>query len=79
VQLVPPLASPAARHVLGLLLTIGGGVLSLAAVLRWWQVQAAMRRGQELPPTRIPLVLGLGLAAVTGAVVVLLVLSGEPR
>jgi putative membrane protein len=75
VQLVPALAFPGALHVLGILLTVAGGGLSLAAVLRWWRVQAAMRREEDLPPTRIPVILGLGLAALTAFVVVLLLLS----
>jgi putative membrane protein len=76
VQLVPALAFPGARQVLGTLLAVAGGVLSLAAVLRWSRVQAAMRREEDLPPTRIPMILGLGLAALTAFVVVLL-LSGR--
>lgn len=76
VQLVPPLASPVVREALGLLLTTAGGALSLAALLRWSRVQAALRGGQDLPATRIPLVLGFGLAAVTVLVLVMLVTSG---
>lgn len=34
-----------------------------------------MRKGDDLPPTRTPLILGLGLATVTGLVIVLLLLS----
>jgi putative membrane protein len=63
---------------LGILLTVAGGGLSLAAVLRWRRVQAAMRRAEDLPPTRIPVILGLGLAALTAFVVVLLLLSRQP-
>ncbi|MCW2618296.1 MAG: rane protein [Modestobacter sp.] len=77
VQLVPALALPGARQVLGMLLTVAGGGLSLAAVLRWSRVQAAMRREEDLPPTRVPVILGLGLAALTAFVVVLLLLSGR--
>jgi hypothetical protein len=36
-----------------------------------------MRREENLPPTRIPMILGLGLAALTAFVVVLLLLSGR--
>jgi putative membrane protein len=72
VQLVPALALPGARHWLGILLTVAGGGLASAAVLRWWRVQAAMRCEQDLPPTRVPVLLGLGLAAVTAFLVVLL-------
>jgi putative membrane protein len=75
VQLVPEFAFPGARHALGVLLTIGGGVLSVAALRRWQLVQEAMRREEDLPPTRIPAVLGVALAVVTVFVVVLLVLS----
>lgn len=78
VQLLPPQHFPGERRVVGVLLALGGGALSVAAVQRWRRVQAAMRRGEELPGTRIPLVLGVGLAALTAAVVVLLVLSGRP-
>jgi putative membrane protein len=74
-QLVPELAFPGARDLLGILLTVAGGGLSLAAVLRWWRVQAAMRRAEELPPTWLPVILGLGLAALTAFVLVLLLLS----
>jgi putative membrane protein len=77
VQLVPALAFPGARQVLGTLLTVAGGGLSLAAVLRWSRVQTAMRREDDLPPTRVPVILGLGLAALTAFVVVLLLLSGR--
>ena len=73
-QLLPlPLAG--SRRAVGVLLTVTGGVVAAAAVLRWRRVQAALRRAQELPPTRIPLLLGLGLAALTTFVVVLLLLS----
>jgi putative membrane protein len=78
VQLVPALAFPAALRLLGILLTVAGGGLSLAAVLRWRRVQAAMRRAEDLPRTRIPVIMGLGLAALTAFVVVLLLLSRQP-
>lgn len=69
VQLVPEFAFPGARHALGVLLTIGGGVLSVAALRRWQSVQ------EDLPPTRVPAALGVALAVVTVFVVALLVLS----
>lgn len=75
VQLIPPLSFPAARQALGIVLTVAGGGLSLAAALRWRAVQAAMRRGTDLPPTRVPALLGIGLAVLTTFVVVLLLLA----
>jgi putative membrane protein len=75
VQLVPEFAFPGARHALGVVLTLTGGALSLAAVARWRRVQAAMRRAEDLPATHVPALLGGGLAAVTLVVVVLFLLS----
>ena len=75
VQLIPQFAFPGARHVLGVLLTVMGGLLSFAAVRRWQRVQDAMRRGDALPPTRLPAALGIALACLTAFVVVLILLS----
>jgi putative membrane protein len=75
VQLVPEFAFPGARHALGLVLAAMGGLLALLAVRRWRRVQTAMRRGEDLPPTRIPALLGLALVAMTLFVLVLLLIS----
>lgn len=74
VQLVPEFAFPGARHALGIVLTVMGGALAGLAVRRWQRVQAAMRRDEDLPPTRMPALLGFGLAVVTAFVVVLIVI-----
>jgi putative membrane protein len=65
VQLAPTFGIPEGRHALGVLLTAGGALLAALAVRRWQRVQAAMRRGADLPPARLPLLLGIGLLAVT--------------
>lgn len=77
VQLVPAFGIPGVRHGLGLLLTTGGGVLAVLAIRRWQQVQAAMRRGADLPPSRMPLI--LGAAILTAAILVLVVLIVQPQ
>lgn len=74
IQLVPPFAFPGARHALGLVLTLMGGGLALAAVRRWRKVQAAMRLDEDLPLTRVPMALGFSLTAVAGLLIFLLVL-----
>ena len=74
VQLVPEFAFPGARHALGVVLTVMGGALAGLAVRRWQRVQAAMRRDEDLPPTRMPALLGLGLALVTAFVVILILI-----
>jgi putative membrane protein len=75
VQLIPQFAFPGARHTLGVVLTVMGGALSFAAVRRWQRVQVAMRRDADLPPTRLPVVLGFSLAALTVFVTVLILIS----
>jgi len=77
VQLVPEFAFPAARPALGIVLTVTGGAVALLAVRRWQRVQAAMRRDEDLPPTRLPALLGLALGALTLFLVVLIVLSSR--
>ena len=77
VQLVPAFGVPQARHALGVVLTAGGGVLAGLAVRRWQRVQVAMRRGADLPPTRLPVWLGLGLLAVTILVLALLLIPAK--
>jgi putative membrane protein len=72
VQFVPAFGIPGVRHALAVALTAGGGVLAALAVRRWQHVQTAMRRDGELPPTRVPLVLGGAIFAVTVVVLVIL-------
>jgi putative membrane protein len=71
VQLVPAFGVPGVRQSLAVVLTAGGGLMAALAVRRWQRIQAAMRRDADLPPTRLPLLLGGGLLAV--AILVLVV------
>lgn len=73
VQFVPSFGIPGVRHGLSLVLTAGGGLLAALAVRRWQRVQDAMRRREDLPPTRVPLILGGAIFVVTAAVLVVLV------
>lgn len=75
VHLLPDFGFPGARYAFGFLLTFMGGHLALLAVRRWQRVQAAMRRGEDLPPTRLPTLLGFTLVVVTVIVLVLLTFS----
>ncbi|WP_333772485.1 YidH family protein [Streptomyces sp. IBSBF 3136] len=55
---------------------LGAGVLcSLRAVNHWVRCERAMRRGEDLPASRFPAVLGL-LVAVVAVAMVLVVLAG---
>jgi len=73
VQLVPSFGYPGLRHALGLVLTAGGGLLAALAVRRWQHVQAAMRRGADLPPSKMPVVLAAAILVVAILVLVVLV------
>ncbi len=73
VQFVPSFGVPGVRHTLSVVLTSGGGLLALLAVRRWQRVQSAMRRDDQLPPTRLPMLLGAAIFAVTLVVFVVLI------
>lgn len=79
VQLVPEFGFPGARHVLGFVLAAMGGCLALLAVRRWRRVQAAMRSDADLPPTRLPVLLALGLTGVTVIILGLLLFAPGAR
>jgi putative membrane protein len=72
VQLVPDLGFPGSRRIVGAVLAGMGVLVAGGSVRRWRQVQQAMRRDTGLPPTRMPLLLGSGLAVLTVFVLVLL-------
>ena len=72
VQLVPAFGFPWVRHALGLVLCGGGGLLAALAVGRWQRVQAAMRRGDDMPPSRMPVILGVAILII--AILMLIVL-----
>lgn len=73
VQFVPSFGEPGVRHTLSVVLTFGGGLLAVLAVRRWRLVQDAMRRDDRLPPTRLPLLLGATIFAITLVVFVVLI------
>jgi inner membrane protein YidH len=75
VQLVPSFGYPGLRNALGFILTAGGGLLAALAVRRWQHVQSAMRRGADLPPSRMPMVLAGAIALVAILVLVVLVVT----
>jgi inner membrane protein YidH len=76
VQLLPPFKGvPWGRHVLGLPLVVLGALVSVTAYLEWQRNQAAMRRSAPLPPSVLPRLLAIAIAAVAVAAAVVLLLS----
>jgi putative membrane protein len=64
VQLVPELSIPGARHALGIILALLAILTAGTGILRWRQVDRAMRRDLPLPRHPTPVYLGIGLALV---------------
>jgi putative membrane protein len=77
VALVPELGFPSGSYLVGMALVVMGTMLAPAAVLRWRSVQRAMRAGRDMPPTVIPLLLGVGLSLLSLLVAVLLVVGSR--
>lgn len=61
VQLVPAFPLPGLRTITAGLLVLLAVLAAGAGALRWQRVEQAMRRGEPLPPQRVPWVLAIGL------------------
>jgi putative membrane protein len=61
VQLVPELSIAGARHTLGIVLALLAILTAGMGILRWLQVDRAMRRNLPLPRHPTPIYLGIGL------------------
>jgi putative membrane protein len=75
VQLVPEFGAPGGRRAIGMVLVGMGILVSLGGTRRWRQVQSAMAHGDDLPRTRMPVLLGSALALLAVAVAVLLLVA----
>jgi putative membrane protein len=64
VQLVPELSIAGARHVLGAVLALLAILTAGMGILRWEQVDRAMRRDLPLPRHPTPVYLGIGLVVI---------------
>lgn len=64
VQLVPELSIAGARHVLGVILGLLAILTAGMGILRWRQVDRAMRRDLPLPRHPTPIYLGIGLVLI---------------
>jgi putative membrane protein len=79
-QLLPPFPGiPGGRHLVGLPLIVLGLVLSLTSYRQWARNQRALRLDQPLPPSNLPRLVALLVAAVAAtAAVLVLVSQGGP-
>jgi putative membrane protein len=74
VQLAPDLGPRPVRVVIGVVLIVISGVLAAAAHHRWAEAERAMRTGTALPPSRLAVVLGYGVALIAAVVLVAMLL-----
>jgi putative membrane protein len=66
IQLLPPFpGAPWGRHLLAVPLICLGGVVSVASYLEWARDQRALRRGEPLPPSRLPRILAAAITALS--------------
>ncbi|MFJ9409931.1 YidH family protein [Streptomyces sp. NPDC101393] len=56
-------------------LLVGGALCALRAVNHWVRCERAMRRGEDLPASRFPSALALGVGVLAAAMVVLVLLG----
>jgi putative membrane protein len=75
-QLLPRFDITWGRRLLGLPLIALGALLALTSFAHWRANERAMRRGEPLPPSRIPLVLSIGIGVVAIIAVVLAMFEG---
>ena len=76
VQLLPPFPGvPAGRHLLGVPLIVLGAVLAVAAYVEWVHHQRALRRGEPLPRSILPLVLAATITGIAIIAAIVLLLS----
>jgi putative membrane protein len=76
VQLLPPFPGvPWGRHLLGVPLIVLGGVIAVVGYGQWSRNQRSLRRGEPIPPTVLPRVLAVTIAAMALVAAIVLLLS----
>jgi putative membrane protein len=74
-QLLPELDIEFGRRLIGVPLIVLGAALALVAYQHWYANERAMRLGEPLPPTRLGMILALGIAVVSVIAIVVVVLE----
>lgn len=73
-QFLPALHRPL-RLTFTIILLAGGAICAVRAVNHWVRCERAMRRGEDLPASRFPAVLALGVGVLAVAMVVVVLLG----
>jgi putative membrane protein len=76
VQLLPPFPGvPWGRHVIGLPLIVLGAVTSAEAYREWTRNQVALRRGEPLPRSALPIILAATIGVVAAIAAAIAIVS----
>jgi putative membrane protein len=76
-QLLPKFDVTFGRRLLGLPLIALGALIALTSYSHWQANERAMREGKPLVPSRIPLILGIGIGVVAVIAVILSMFEGS--
>jgi putative membrane protein len=76
-SLLPQFQWEYGRRIIGVPLIALGAALAFASYRRWIDNERAMRLGEPLPPSRLPLVLAAGIG-VAAAIAAVMALFGSP-
>ena len=77
IQLFPEFDVPGGRRIIGLPLILLGTLISVTSYQRWEANERAMRLGQPLPRSRLPLLLAIGVALSAAVAGVLAVIASD--
>ena len=76
VQLLPPFPGvPWGRHLIGVPLIVLGAIVAVAGYTEWIRNQRALRRGEPVPRSFLPVILTATIAAIAVISAVVLLLS----
>ena len=76
VQLLPPFPGvPWGRHLIGVPLIVLGAIVAVAGYVEWVRNQRALRRGEPVPRSFLPVILTMTIAAVAVLSAVVLLIS----
>ena len=80
IQLLPPFPGiPWGRHIIGTPLILLGSAVAVTSYLEWNRNQRALRRGEPLSRSRLPVILALTIAIIGLVAAAVALLSGVTR